>query len=47
MTASDEVFVAKIASGLTIASTSFHISRFRPRSSVIASITRSQSARSP
>ena len=33
MTGSDDVFVAKTASGLTIASSSFHISSFaaRPR----------------
>ena len=46
MTASDDVLVANSASGLTIASSSFHISSFRPRFSVIASMTRSQSARS-
>ena len=44
MTASEEVLVAKNASSLTIASTSFHISSFISRSSVIASMTRSQSA---
>ena len=43
---SDEVFVANTASALTISSTSFHISSFSARFSVIASITRSQSARS-
>ena len=47
MTGSEEVFVAKNASGLAIASTSFHISSFSPRSSVIASMTRSDSASSP
>jgi hypothetical protein len=47
MTGSEEVLVAKKASGLTIPSTSSHISSFPPRSSVIASITRSQSASSP
>ncbi len=46
ITDSDDVFVANSASALTIESTSFHISSFRARSSVIASITRSQSARS-
>ncbi len=45
-TESEEVLVAKNASGLTIASTSPHISSLPSRSSVIASITRSQSARS-
>ncbi len=45
-TDSDEVFVAKKASSLTISSTAFHISSFISRSSVIASITRSESARS-
>ena len=45
-TDSDEVLVAKVASSFTTPSTSFHISSFRSRSSVIASITRSQSARS-
>src|SRR6476619_1399174 len=42
----DEVLVAKVAPSLTSSSTSLHISSFMPRSSVIASITRSQSARS-
>jgi hypothetical protein len=46
-TGSEEVLVAKTASSLTIPSTSRHISSFASRSSVIASITRSQSARSP
>ena len=46
MTASEEVFVANTASGLTISSISRHISSFSGRLSVIASITRSQSARS-
>ena len=47
MTGSDEVLVAKMASSLTMPSTSRHISSLSARSSVIASITRSQSARSP
>ena len=46
ITASEEVLVANTASGLTISSTSLHISSFSARFSVIASITRSQSARS-
>ena len=46
ITGSDEVFVAKIAPSLTIPSTSRHISSFMSRSSVMASTTRSQSARS-
>ena len=46
VTTSDEVLVANVASSLTMPSTSFHISSLRSRSSVIASITRSQSARS-
>src|SRR6266480_676784 len=45
-TASDDVLVAKVAPSLTTSSTSLHISSFIPRSSVIASITRSQSTRS-
>ncbi len=47
MTGSEEVLVAKTAPSLTIASTSDHISSLASRSSVIASITRSQSASSP
>jgi hypothetical protein len=47
ITGSEEVFVANSASGLTIASTSRHISSFSGRLSVIASITMSQSRRSP
>ena len=46
MTGSEDVLVAKYAPSLTIPSTSRHISSFLSRSSVIASITRSQSARS-
>ncbi len=47
ITDSEEVFVASTAPSLTMPSSSRHISSFRPRSSVIASITRSQSAKSP
>ena len=46
MTASEEVLVANMASGLTIRSTSRHISSFSGRLSVIASITRSHPASS-
>ena len=47
ITASDDVLVAKNASSVTIGSTAAHISSFIPRSSVIASMTRSQSASCP
>ena len=46
ITGSDEVLVAKTAPSLTTPSSSRHISSFWSRSSVIASTTRSQSARS-
>jgi hypothetical protein len=46
ITDSEEVFVANTASAFTIPSSSRHISSFSGRLSVIASITRSQSARS-
>ena len=47
ITGSEEVLVARNASGLTIGSTSCHIASLASRSSVMASITKSQSARSP
>ena len=46
ITDSDDVLVASTAPSLTMPSSSRHISSFLPRSSVIASITRSQSAKS-
>jgi hypothetical protein len=48
MTDSDDVLLAKTASlSETMPSISFQNSRFAPRFSVIASMTRSQSAKSP
>ena len=46
ITGSDDVLVANSASCLTIESSSRHISSFASRSSVIASTTRSHSAKS-
>ena len=46
ITDSDEVLVAQTAPSFTIPSSSFHSSSFSSRLSVMASITRSQSAKS-